>query len=154
MKKKPILLGQAPARSGDGRPFTGPSGQRIQQMMGLPDYEMLAEVFELRNLVGSVQLKNEHGKGDAFPKQIARTNWFRMSRCLEMDFVLLCAGREVAKIVGVGNMPFLHLATKGLGPAIGKVAVVPHPSGISLWWNDPENVARARIFFAQFAPAQ
>ena len=27
------------------------------------------------------------------------------------------------------------------------IAVAPHPSGRNRWWNDPENVARAQVFW-------
>jgi len=31
------------------------------------------------------------------------------------------------------------------------VAVAPHPSGVSRWWNDPANLRRARRFWHKLA---
>lgn len=142
---KPILLGQAPARSGDGRPFSGASGRKLCALTGLEYYDELAEAFDLRNLVTEVQMRKARSKGDLFPKATARENWDKMKYRLPMDFVLLCAGRQVASIVGVGKEPFFSRTVRVFS-VVGIVYVIPHPSGISHWWNDPQNVREAQAF--------
>ncbi len=57
-------------------------------------------------------------------------------------FVLF--GRKVARAFGLG--PEAPWMTWDEG-----IAVVPHPSGRSYWYNDPENRARARTFLRRVA---
>ena len=54
---------------------------------------------------------------------------------------VLLAGRGVAGAFGVDLPFFLWAEERGM-----MVAVVPHPSGVSRWWNDPANERRARRF--------
>jgi hypothetical protein len=56
------------------------------------------------------------------------------------SFVLL-AGHRVAAAFGVREGYLREFVLQGV-PA----AVVPHPSGVNRWWNDPANVARASAF--------
>lgn len=50
-------------------------------------------------------------------------------------------GRRVAAAFGV-SAPYFSVA-RVAGAA---VVVVPHPSGVNHWYNEPENVARMRRF--------
>jgi hypothetical protein len=55
---------------------------------------------------------------------------------------VLLLGRGVATAFGQARRPILQwFDLRG-----ARAAVFPHPSGISHWWNDPRNVARARRF--------
>lgn len=55
---------------------------------------------------------------------------------------MLLAGKGVARAFGVGDARFFEWLD--LGGAM--VAVIPHPSGISHWWNAPANRKKAARF--------
>lgn len=130
---KIVIVGQAPGpRSGD-RAFDGRSGDRLARYMGLSDRRDLLEHFELLNL-----LRRYPGpagdKGDAFPAGRARRAARRLSGRLRARTVLL-AGKRVGAAFGVGA-EYLEWGTHEQGFAF---VVIPHPSGVNRWWNDPDN---------------
>jgi hypothetical protein len=106
--------------------------------MGL-SHEAMLERFERMNLVD--QWPGHEGRGSAFPLLPA------MARALELrdgpwDAYLLL-GRRVAAAFG-----FRTDATWLTWYVLGgkRFAVLPHPSGIVTWWNEPSNRAAARRF--------
>ena len=52
-------------------------------------------------------------------------------------------GSGVARAFGLRCAPLVWCV---LGPA--EFAVLPHPSGVNLWWNKEENRRSARAFFS------
>ncbi len=98
---------------------------------------------ELRRLARLVNLLGDWpgaaGKGDAFPMREAKA---RASRMRLRGTVLFC-GRGVASAFGVDEPYFEWFPLRG-----SRVAIIPHPSGISHWWSDPANVARAGAFLS------
>jgi hypothetical protein len=58
-------------------------------------------------------------------------------------------GRFVAEMFDEADTPFFRW-TEPFGPA-SLLAVAPHPSGISHWWNEPANVRRAKRFWRALA---
>ncbi len=141
---KPIILGQAPARSGDGRPFSGPSGRRLCALAGLSSYEELTEAFDLRNLIDEKMAKKARGKGDEFPRALAAEAAEKLKYRLPMDFWVICMGNQVANLMEVGRAktPLMTWKVK-LYSTIGNSMRFPHPSGVSHFWNEPENVRKA-----------
>lgn len=130
-----MLVGQAPSRDTDGRPpFTGRSGRRLAELAGVT-YEDLPRVFELRNVFD--RWPGRDGRGDAFPAREARRRASGMViDCERVVFV----GVATARAFGViGAEPASWFSWRGV-----VAAVVPHPSGICRWWNDPRNVDAAR----------
>lgn len=132
---KPVLLGQAPSGTGDPhRPFRGRSGTALARAVG-------ATLDELLSMVEAVNLLTEHpgrrpgGKGVLFPAEEARRAARRLLPRLRGRLVL-AAGRGAAQALG---------APAGMGwfeeAAVGGclVVLVPHPSGVNLWWNEPAN---------------
>lgn len=86
------------------------------------------------------EFPGKSGKGDAFPIALARARAARMR--LGGEVVLL--GRHVARAFGAQGAPFLEwFDLRGAW-----AAVVPHPSGVNHWWNDPANTNRAAVFLA------
>jgi len=115
-------------------------------LLDLSSYEELAEVFDLRNLLGETQAKKPSSKGDLFDRAAARESWIELGSELPPNTLLLCAGRAVAKIVGVGHQAWFESGIMHNHRGRFEVVVIPHPSGISHWWNDPEHVSEARDF--------
>lgn len=71
--------------------------------------------------------------------------------------VVLLAGLRVARAFGLRmnhkDRPSFSYFEKKIfkdqpNQTIFEVVVVPHPSGVNRWWNDPQNEARAREFLA------
>lgn len=134
-----LVVAQAPsARSDPGEPLSGASGRRLAALMGVPHEAFLAG-SERANLLDA--FPGKAGKGDRFPMSAARLASYGL--------VGAFAGRRVI-LVGSGT------ATVFLGPRwpllawfngfSARVAVVPHPSGVNRWWNDPANEEAARRF--------
>lgn len=97
---------------------------------GLPDGS-----FDAVNLLG--RWPGSAGKGSRFPRcdhTLASIAGGRRA---------LLLGRRVAASVGCGRVPYLRWVDVGGVEA----AVVPHPSGVNRWWNDPANREAARLFF-------
>ena len=139
---KPAIVGEAPSMR-TSRPFAGRSGDRLAELFGYESRAALADSWRLVNLLGYWPGPETTGNGSAFPAAEARA---AAARIRLADGSLLC-GRRVAAAFGLVNAPYF--AWRDVDGR--RVAVVPHPSGVSRWWNDPENVARAREFLAALA---
>jgi uracil-DNA glycosylase len=146
---KVVMIGQAPSRDTDGAaPFSGRSGSRLAELARL-EHARLGDVFELRNVIerwpGSAGRK-----GDRFPMPVARER-----------AVALAAELTGRRVVFVG-----HAVSRAFGVKVGQgalmrwlrvehldfdFAVVPHPSGINTWWNDPDNRDAAGRFLSALA---
>lgn len=138
--RRVTIVGQAPGRHGNRRPFDGASGRRLARLAGLGSYEQLAARCRLQNVLG--RWPGKQGRGDAFPLALARSG-ARASRFRGRGPVLL-AGRRVAAAFGVRTGYFEWGELRGR-----PCAVIPHPSGISHWWNDPRNARRAAAFLRE-----
>jgi chorismate mutase len=131
------LIGQAPSRSaGSRRAFDGRSGRRLALFLGV-DPSMLPRLARLRNLLPAWPGPASGAKGDAFPSAAARS----AAGSMRLRGTVLLAGRGVARAIGVRAPFFEWVELRGC-----RAAVIPHPSGVSRWWNDPRNAARARRF--------
>ncbi len=133
-----MIVGQAPGRSrGSALPLEGPSGDRLARLAGMSGHDDLRRRATLVNLLPGFPGKS--GKGDAFPLPEARLAAFRMR--LGRGRVLL-AGKAVARAFGLQVLPYFRWTRHRRA----WLAVIPHPSGVSHWWNEPRNVRRARRF--------
>lgn len=148
-----IILGQAPSRVGDGRPFSGPSGERLCNLTGLEDYDALARAFKLTNLLREPVKKVPGKKGDLFDRKMAAARGAELYELLPDDFKIVCCGREVWKAMALDpTVPYFQWTNVKANPgAWGNLVLFPHPSGISHYWNDPERVRRAAAFLAPLA---
>lgn len=132
---RPLLIGQAPSRDSDpARPFSGRSGRFLERLAGLPEGG-LAVAFELANLVDRWPGASPRGKGDRFPKNLARLAADRFDL---RGRTVVFAGLAVARAFGFAKPPVGFAPHRG-----GLCVVIPHPSGVNLWWNDPTNRALA-----------
>lgn len=141
---RPLIVGEAPNRSGQGkRANTTFTGGRIAKMHPLANE--LPRTNLLREWPGS------QGKGSAFPLELAKPAAARLLRRVPSRVPLLMIGTRVAAAFGMKRESYDYLAwyDRALVPGgkTRRVAVCPHPSGIVLWWNDPQHVAEAEAFF-------
>lgn len=146
-----IIVGQAPGRNyGADRPLEGPSGRRLERLAGLPEGGLDAR-FALANLLP--RWPGGCGKGDLFPRREAREAAQEARAHLREFARVVLLGRNVAAAFGLADLPYLQWAALDDGRRRGwpRVAVVPHPSGVNHFWNDPANVARAERFLRALA---
>lgn len=137
-----LLVGQAPSRDSDPNdPLMGRSGGRLMDLFDLPP-SLYRDYFERVNLLE--EFPGKAGKGDLFDRVFAVQSAAKITIDLALfprPFVLLL-GNKVATAFGRERPIFRRFAIHGT-----RAYVVPHPSGINLWWNDPKNVRRAKRFF-------
>ena len=143
---KLVLVGQAPSRSGDPtRPLAGgPVGKKLAALFGatLDEY---VERTERHNLLG--KWPGRAGKGDCFPMSRAKQAAGVLCEALGGRDVIF-VGKNVAAAFGIRKATYLSWALfcDEASGASFEAAVVPHPSGINRWWNDPKNRRAARAF--------
>ena len=149
-----LFVGQAPSKATDGKPaFTGICGRRLASLMGLTQERMLLDhdfVNVLDRYPGTGG--SSHPRGDAWPLSEAR----KAASLLWPTF----AGRKVV-LVGknvrdafkrtdeffVWSDAIHSLASRHVLTDKAWIVVVPHPSGVSHWWNDSTNLLAAKFFF-------
>ena len=136
---KPLIVGEAPSMR-TSRPFAGRSGERLAELAGT-SLESIRDRFRLVNLLGHWPGPDASGKGSAFPMEQARP----AAATLRLPGGSLLCGRRVAAAFGLANAPYF--AWRDVDGR--RVAVIPHPSGVSRWWNDPANVDAARSFLRE-----
>lgn len=150
MVKKPYLVGQAPARSGDGRPFTGTSGRRLMSLLDVPDYSGLLEYFELHNLIPVMQPKRGL-KGDEFNLPQAKEAARRFRLKVPPHSTIIACGSAVFRAfttLALSETCPNFCGVELIGPYRHRVEVYhfPHPSGVNRFWNDLNNVIEARVW--------
>jgi hypothetical protein len=129
---RPLLVGQAPGpRTGGRAAFDGDSGRRLSRVVGADVLALVDAVNLLDSYPGSA------GKGDRFPIREAP----RAAAGLDLSGrpLALLAGLGVARAFGLRVSLLEWTQVRGT-PAL----VVPHPSGVSRWWNSRANAERAR----------
>lgn len=154
---KPLIIGEAPSKSGDGRPFSGRSGDRLKQLMGVGSYDELTGYFELRNLC-----RQEFSQSAA--KYTARLTLIDIRKRLirsrnrpkrlydpsphDSCHILMC-GRKVQTAFGVQGELFTEYVPPGFVDI--HLWVFPHPSGLNRYWNDHHRVEVAKQFIRRIS---
>ena len=141
---RPLIIGEAPARTGDPRrPLLGRTGSRLAALCGLAlqDY---ARTFARVNVLE--RWPGKAGKGDAFDLPEARQRAALLRRRFVGGRLVVLLGRRTARAFGLDSAYLLPLRL-----SCATVVVLPHPSGINRWWNEPENVRRASRFLRRVA---
>lgn len=115
------------------RAFDGAAGERLAKLARVTLEELRERVW-LRNVLDEYpgESWSTRGNGDAFPMTLARERAARMKFLTEV--VIFC-GTDTAGAFGC-RAPFLEWFTfrrtrRGI--------VIPHPSGINRFYNDPES---------------
>jgi hypothetical protein len=127
-----VIIGEAPT---DGSPYAleGRGGARLAEYAGLSWAQYLTRT-ERHNLISRPV--------DAWPTREARDAAQAVWPSLLGRRTILL-GQNVARAFGVGEVPLRWRVVDDHGT---EVAIVPHPSGRNLWWNDPEHRSAARRF--------
>lgn len=150
---RPLILGEAPSRSGDRYwqfPLSGAVGQRLCEWAGLePEaggtrygryYWPLNEAFELRNLLE--RYPGALGRGAALPVELARPAWDELLPSLAGRRVVLLGSRLRALRGGQTYYDWVSIPRYADGkPLI--MAAIPHPSGLNRVYNKPGQVELA-----------
>ncbi len=138
--RKIFLIGQAPSRLGNPEKPLEESIDRLSVLCDVPLHLLLSKTERL-NLLQRWPGKSSGGKGDRFPirdAEIAAGVAARFLRYARVVFV----GSGVARAFRFSHPP---LAWREWFDG-GSAAVLPHPSGVNLWYNSEENRAVARRF--------
>ncbi|HEU4864630.1 MAG TPA: hypothetical protein VFT76_00155 [Actinomycetota bacterium] len=131
-----LVVGEAPGRSG------GPVLERAERK--LPGITRLPRTNLLPTYPGPAPRK-----GALFPIVEAREVARLLDESLPVEVSFILMGRRVAKAFGFRSFEYDLLDWFVPRPGGRAFAVFPHPSGIVLWWNEPENAARARAFLRE-----
>lgn len=148
---KIILVGQAPGPTGPppGRPLVGgATGERLRGLTGL-DLKHYLWRFETTNVLDYYPGKSGK-KGDRFPMVEARLEANQKAKSWTGRTVVF-VGLAVAEAFGaISPIPF---EWRMYWPGF-RGAPIPHPSPITLFWNEPADVDRAKKFFSDLLDAK
>lgn len=150
-----LALGQAPPGPPSTlprgwRPLAGPAEQRLAKLSGMESPEAFWTEFDRANLLNwypGLKARSSHlevskgyklhqSDGDVFPMEDARRAAARVD--LKKYAYVLLLGNNVSRAFGV-KTNLLEAEMRGKT----RLVTFPHPSGVSHFWNDPSNVARA-----------
>ncbi len=139
---KPLIIGEAPSKNEPTpRPIEGRIGKRLAMYANMPLQRFL-DHFDRVNLLAIRQDTAEHGF--TFDVKAARVEADKLQREFKRGQVVILLGGRVAEAFGVHDDYFVE---NPLG--LAKAYIVPHPSGINRWHNDPANRIRMSVFMAE-----
>lgn len=138
---KPLLIGEAPGRVA-GRPLEGRCGERMAALAGVTP-EAFYRATERRNVLDEWP-GAATDKGARFPRLRASIAAGRLLAHFSPDRLVLLLGYRVARAFGVKLRYFEEASILR-----ARVYVIPHPSGVNVWYNDPANVRRAERFMRE-----
>lgn len=141
------VYGQAPGSRGDPDAPAFAGSARFEELAGVEITELIeAWGWQFVNLLPDYPGRAVGERGDAFPIAAARTRARMFGETWQPgDRVLLC-GRNVARSFHLERLPYLHWKPLTLREPRIRIAVMPHPSGVNRWWNDPQNRRAATEF--------
>lgn len=151
---KTLIVGEAPARGRDNDPpFSSRSGQRISEMLGQP----IHDIFDVANLLD--YWPGSESKGSRFPVREASVWAEFLVRNDKHERIILAGGRVAKAFKTRPELKVLEWASLWkytLMPVPDArravmVAILPHPSGVNRWYNDPDNRAAAERFLKREA---
>lgn len=136
---KPLIVGEAPSKNEvTARPIEGRVGKRLAAVCGMELAAFLAH-FERVNLLHVRQDTKE--KGFEFDLKAARVEAERLRDNFKEDQIVILLGGRVAEAFHVHDHYFVETRVN-----FARLYIVPHPSGVNRWWNDPLNMRQAEVF--------
>eukprot|EP00754_Rhynchopus_humris_P049654 Rhum_TRINITY_DN8517_c0_g1::Rhum_TRINITY_DN8517_c0_g1_i1::g.28473::m.28473 len=132
LPRKGLVVGQAPGTSGEAFARGTTTVRRLATLCGVSCSDDLNELFDFVNLLDSYPGRSASGVGDAFDLKAARAAASGIP--LVSRPVVLLLGSNVARAFGLPNNVLQWQ---------GNILVLPHPSGINHFWNEPAGVALA-----------
>jgi hypothetical protein len=134
--------------------LTGAAGTKIGGLLGISVGEFF-RAYERRNL--NARFNGKEGKGDNFNRDEGRAAAAAILDDVEDFDRIVCVGAEVAGCFGIGRIEPLGVRGKYIpAPRLPKrerwveFFLLPHPSGIVQWWNEPFNRSRAQSRLREF----
>ena len=144
-RNKIVLVGFSPSHTGDPKePLAGVgSGHRLAKLCGL-DVATYLRTFDRINLHYETPKKN-----DRVTRLVgeASASMFR-ARFAGRKIILL--GKDVARAFGFNDndkmLEWIKMTSSNIFLPLTYFALLPHPSGLNRWYNEPRNVRRAERF--------
>eukprot|EP00943_MAST-04B_sp_MAST-4B-sp1_P006243 g6243.t1 len=139
--KQALFIGQAPAFFGQAKPLVGKAAKRLESLSGLTATQ-LDRIFDKTNIFKYFPGRLGSGKGDKFDLKKARL----LARTIDIEKyrLVIFLGLNVAKSFEKIKRPRLFkeiYLSKEDRLSIG--LILPHPSGVSHYWNTVENRNKA-----------
>jgi uracil-DNA glycosylase family 4 len=139
-----FLYGQAPGplEGAERRPWRGRAGQTLRRWLRMEEEDFYA-TFYCASVTRCYPGKARGGKGDRVPtppEQELCEFWRDWElTLLRPRLIVPVGGLAIRRLLGIGSLA----ECVGLRLERGDAAVVPlpHPSGVNLWLNSPENRA-------------
>lgn len=144
---RPLLVGEAPSRTSGPDPLSGACGARLAGFCSLSAREF-GSTFDRANVLAT--WPGSAGKGSAFPLALARERAAALRRRFRGGRTVILLGRRVARAFGLAEQHYFEPVWVGRSP----VFVVPHPSGVNAWFNDPAHARQMRMFLAVLVRAE
>ena len=144
---KPIIVGQAPSRLGDGTPFTGPSGDRICQLLGVRNIEQVKRWFDLANVIDEPLT----GEDRVVKRRMASGARSILYHQPHQSSIIACGKLVWSAMGGAPGTNWYNFNIMTNGNKSMLLWLFPHPSGLSHYWNVPSNREIARCFLIAMA---
>jgi uracil-DNA glycosylase len=146
-----VLVGQAPGITEPqaGRPFHGSAGRRLFSWLAEVGWE--EQLFRTTQYITAITKcypgKNKSGRGDRVPSRVEQKLCApfleRQLALVQPRLIVPVGGLAIRRFLGRVNLAVVVGTARQ--DADGRwIVPLPHPSGASLWLNDPENQVRVR----------
>jgi len=141
--QRAYILGQAPGsvEGKERRPWRGRAGQALRRWLGMEEDEFYA-TFYCASITRCYPGRAANGKGDRTPtprEQELCSFWREWElRLIRPQLVVPVGGLALRRLLGRSNLTECIGQTFELDAATA--IPLPHPSGVSLWLNDPAHL--------------
>ena len=137
---KPLIIGEQPSKNGNPeQPLEGRIGHRMAEWMGIT-YEQYLDFFVRVNLLP--QRIEYSGKGTDFNVKLARRSAKQIEETFTPGRIVVICGKRAASAFGIVKTDYFEWFALNHAKAV----IVPHPSGVNRWFNDPSNEMKMMAF--------
>lgn len=137
-----LLIGQAPTRTGNpASPLTGAAGRRLSLYGGVNYPHEFMTLFDRANVLSEYPGASGEN-GDDAPRKDMREAAAEMASHLARYRCVVLLGRATGDAFGMGGVDWMTWEERH-GTLM---AVYPHPSGVSHWWNSLVHMHRAQAW--------